>query len=176
MSDEILKELERVDLKNRWDRPLEFVTPPLLSPEQQALKEAAEANLRRLWNAPLEELLQEVLSPDELGRLRRSLDDAGLQLPDMFAFDPDGNPVQLAIYGHVEPLYSPLYDLICVELKYCERRDYFGSALTFALALLASLITGGLITEVSGSAAIVAGIRSGYFDKLCGCKSKSGAV
>ena len=38
------------------------------------------------------------------------------------AIEPEGSPLQLAIFNRIQPLHSPLYDPICMKWNYCEKR------------------------------------------------------
>jgi hypothetical protein len=169
VSDELIRAMERIAPElTPLDQFLDVNTLGM-TPDQVDRYQAESEELRRLWGQPLAAILLLLLPPGELDQLHDELAAKGMSLPSMFALEPDGNPIQIAIYRRIEPLHSPLYDTVCVKWDYCGKRKYADWLFRLALLVLASLLTGGVVTDVPMSPAIIAGIRSGYFDKLCNC-------
>jgi hypothetical protein len=166
---------ERFDLRVRGMEPLIAPQAFTFTHDQLLLFQREAENLRFLWTQPNEVIVRLLLPADVVAQLECDAAARGVELPQMFAIEPDGSPLQLAIERRIAPLHSPLYDLVCVKWNYCEKRTYADWLFRLALLALASLLTGGIITDVPMSPAIIAAIRWGYFDRLCECgPSKAG--
>ena len=130
--------------------------------------------IERLWVTEDWELARQVLlEAEELRESRNEIEDEfNVDLEDLVSVIdlPDATLRKLkerilfTIEDHVRGFNEVLYQRVCIELDYCNRRnDPTIELLEFLTNALDFLVTAGLISLL----ALL--LKRGYFDKLCQC-------